>query len=284
MNYRHAFHAGNFADLVKHALLTACLARLGAVASPLDVIDTHAGAGLYDLSGEAAAKSGEAAQGIVRLLADAGAPAQFDRLKAVIGRINPGGGARLYPGSPFLIAQGLRPNDRLTACELRPDDFALLGEALKGARAPNALAVRKDGYLVAAQPSAPGGKSAQQRRLMVLIDPPYERPDDEAQVLRTMRAVLARDRGATVMVWLPFKDLESFDRILRDIERARLAGVLVAEARLRRPRDPMRMNGCALVLLNPPAGMEAGLKAAVDWIVATAGGPGGLGKLWRLEA
>ena len=115
MNYRHAFHAGNFADLVKHATLLLLLERLTKASNPLLVVDTHAGAGAYDLRGEAAARSGEAQAGIVRLMADSQAPLAFASLKQAVRRLNGGGGVQLYPGSPLLIAGALRPTDQYLA-------------------------------------------------------------------------------------------------------------------------------------------------------------------------
>src|SRR5436309_1716629 len=111
LNYRHAFHAGNFADLVKHAALLQLLARLQQDGEPLRVIDTHAGRGLYDLAGPEARKSGEAEAGIVRLMAVKDAPAEFAPLTAAVRTLNKGGPVRRYPGSPWLIAQALRPGD-----------------------------------------------------------------------------------------------------------------------------------------------------------------------------
>jgi 23S rRNA (adenine2030-N6)-methyltransferase len=279
LNYRHAYHAGNFADLVKHACLTAALARLKGDAAPLEVIDTHAGAGLYDLEGEAAMKSGEAAQGVVRLMAEKAAPAQFDRLKSVIGKINAAGRLKLYPGSPFLIAAALRPQDRLAAYELRPDDFILLTTALKGARAPNAQAFQKDGFAAATQQIA----TAKSARTLVLIDPPFERGDDYAQILRTARSLLRRDPAAVVMVWLPLKDLETFDRFLRDLETGGFPAALVAEARLRPLSDPLRMNGCAMVVLNDPPGLDEDARAICGWATSVLGETGGETRVWRLD-
>ncbi len=283
MNYRHAFHAGNFADLVKHACLTAVLDRLKQTAAPLDVVDTHAGAGLYDLDGEAALKSGEAASGIARLMSAADAPAAFDRLKAVTRKINPGGRLKLYPGSPFLIASSLRPNDRLTACELRPDDFALLTNALKGARAPNARALRQDGFALAAGAPEPSGKPGAPRRTLALIDPPFERADDYAQIVKAARAILRRDRAAVIMIWLPLKDMETFDRFLRDLEGAGFPPALIAETRLRPLRDPLRMNGCVMVVLNDPPGLQDDAKTICDWVAALSGEQGAEGRVWRLQ-
>ena len=277
MNYRHAFHAGNFADLIKHAAITLIMDRLVAAPDPLLVLDSHAGAGLYDLTGDMARKSGEADVGVGRLMADERAPEAFRPLKAAVLNANRGGGLKIYPGSPVLIADRLRRDDEYIGAELRPDDFDALNQALAASRG-HARAVLSDGFDLVRTRATDG------RRLFVVIDPPFERSDDYQRIVDTVQALLARPRPATVLIWLPLKDLETFDSFLRRLEALRPPAALAVEARLHPLSDPMRMNGCALVLLNPPAGMEAGLKAAVDWIVATAGGPGGLGKLWRLEA
>ena len=270
MNYRHAFHAGNFADIVKHAALLAMLRALQADAAPLSVIDTHGGAGAYDLLGEMARRSGES-DAIAALMADAGAPGALEPLKLAVGRFNKGGELRLYPGSPVLAAEALRRQDRLVACELHPQDHTLLAAAL--ARYPNATAVKGDGYRTAAD--APGG------RLLVLIDPPFERPDDYEQTARAVGAIVRRNRSATVAVWLPLKDLETFDAFLRLLE-DQVPSALVAEARLRPLTDPMKMNGCALVIANPPPGLADALRQVCEWVVSTLGEPGGEARLWRL--
>ncbi len=270
MNYRHIFHAGNFADLVKHAGLTALLARLTGGA-PLSVIDTHAGAGLYDLGAPEAVRSGEAA--VDRLMADPAAPAVFGALKDVVQKLNPSGALRQYPGSPFLIAEALRPADRLIACELRPDDFATLKQVL--AR-PGAEALMADGY-----DAAPARLPARGPAL-VLIDPPFERADEHQRVLACLGAVLRRNPAACVMIWTPLKDLESLDAFLRGLEALGQPNVLVAETRLRRLDDPMRLNGCALVVVNDPPGTDEDLRAACGWVVGALGEAGGEARVWRL--
>ncbi len=275
LNYRHAFHAGNFADLVKHAVLGAALARLTREGPPLLAIDTHAGAGLYELDAVAAKASGEAEAGIARLMAADAAPAPLEALKAAVARLNPKGGHRLYPGSPRLIADALRPADRLVACELRGDDAGRLRQALKGARAEVLV---QDGYAVAAQRAAP------RQRLFVLIDPPFERADDHARAAEAAKAVLGRNPAATMIIWLPLKDLETFDGFLRRLEAGVAPAALVVEARLRPLDDPMRMNGCALVVINPPTGLETDAAATCDWVVAACGDPDGRARVWRLGA
>ena len=261
MNYRHAFHAGNFADLVKHAALLRLLATGGA--GPITVIDTHAGRGLYDLAGVEARKSGEAEAGIVRLMAAKDAPAGFEPLVAQVKALNPPDGVRRYPGSPWLIAQELGPKDAYVACELRPEEHAALRELMKSR--PNVTTLCADGY------AAAGARTPAAGRALVLIDPPFERADDYSQVVETLIAVRRRNRQAQALVWLPLKDLETFDGFLRDLEDALQAPALVAETRMRPLTDPMKMNGCALVLLGSPAGMAEYLEAICGWTAKTLG-------------
>lgn len=272
MNYRHAFHAGNFADLQKHAILLALLEALKAEAPALAVIDTHAGAGGYDLSGEMARRSGEAEAGIFRLVQSDDAPAVFAPLVARFRAMNGGQDGPLYPGSPLLIAGSLRRDDRYTACELRDDDFDLLRRSL----APYAFAQasKADGFETAATRAGRGG------RAFVLIDPPFERPDDYARIVAVTRDVLARDPDAVLAIWTPLKDLETFDAFIRGLETV-TDDALVAEVRLRPLLDPMKMNGSAMVMVGVPAGVEPAITAATEWIVHHLGQKGGSARIWR---
>lgn len=273
MNYRHAYHAGNFADLQKHAILLAVLDALKAASPSLSVIDTHAGAGGYDLSGEMARRSGEADAGIFRLLREADAPAVFAPLVAAVRAMNGGQEGPLYPGSPLLIAGALRREDRYTACELRDDDFDLLRRSL----APYAFAqaVKADGYETAA--AARAGRGG---RAFILIDPPFERPDDYARIVEVTRQVLQRDAAAVLAIWTPLKDLETFDAFIRALETV-TDDALIAEVRLRPLLDPMKMNGSAMVLVGAPREVEPAVRTATDWIVRHLGQTGGAARVWR---
>ena len=274
MNYRHAFHAGNFADLQKHAILLALLEALKAQTPALSVIDTHAGAGAYDLGGEMARRSGEAEAGIFRLIESGDAPAVFAPLIARFRAMNGGQDGPLYPGSPLLIAGGLRRDDRYTACELRDDDFDLLRRSL----APYAFAQasKADGFETAAARAGRGG------RAFVLIDPPFERPDDYARIVGATRDVLARDPDAVLAIWTPLKDLETFDAFIRALETV-TDDALVAEVRLRPLLDPMKMNGSAMVMVGAPASIEPAVAAATEWIVERLGQKSGSARIWRTK-
>jgi 23S rRNA (adenine2030-N6)-methyltransferase len=279
LNYRHAFHAGNFADLVKHAALLELLGRLTAAqngkdAGPLTVIDTHAGRGVYDLAGPEARKSGEAEAGIARLMAARDAPPEFAGLTAAVRKLNPGGAVRRYPGSPWLIAEALRPGDDYLACELRPDEHGALSELMKGRHHVRTLCA--DGYDTAVREAAARTERGA-GRLLVLIDPPFEQSDDYRRIVETIAGV--RTPGATFLVWLPLKDLETFDAFLRSLP-DRTPGLIV-EARMRPLTDPMKMNGCALALIPGPLDLQPALQAIGDWTVGTLG-EGGVAKVYRL--
>ena len=270
MNYRHAFHAGNFADLLKHAVLTALLREATAdrfATSPLTAIDTHAGAGRYDLGGEAARRTGEAAIGV--LMRAPNAPAAFDDLRGAVHRLNPDGRWRFYPGSPLLIADQLRPRDRLVACEMRADDHAALGRLL-----PEARVLRGDGWRLGLDnlPAAPA-------RALALIDPPYEAPGDGTRAAAFVRAASRRNPRAVIALWAPIKDLTGFDAL-----RSRLAEAgryTLVECRLRPLDDPMRLNGCAMAVFNAPAGLDDTFAAAAAWIVGDLSEAGAASHLGR---
>ena len=266
MNYRHSFHAGNFADLVKHALVLWLVTET----QPSVVLDTHAGAGLYDLSGDAA-RSKEAEAGVTQLMRAEGRPALMQALADRVAAINPGGGVRYYPGSPLLIADALAPGGRYVGFELNPPVRQMLDEALAGRT--NAEAREGDGYDLAV------AEAAGARAPLVLIDPPFEKPDDYVRAAEAAIAVMRRDPKATVAIWTPLKDLETFDGFIRRLQ-GKAGSTLVAEARLRPLTNPMKMNGCAMVVVNPPAGCEAAADAICGWVAGALGETGGRAEVW----
>jgi len=274
LNYRHAFHAGNFADLVKHAALLRLLDVMQGDKAPLRIIDTHAGAGLYDLRGPQAQRSGEAQAGVMRMMAATDRPGALDALVKAVKAANDGAAEPwLYPGSPWLIAQALRPGDTYLACEMQPQEHARLAETM-GDR-PGVRTLCGDGFAQAAKALDPAARN------LVLIDPPFEKADDYDRIVVLASEALARAPRTTFLIWLPLKDLETFDAFLRDLEDAcEPASMLGVEARMRPLGDPMKMNGCALVLINPPSGLEPQLQAAADWV--TAGESGGQARVWTL--
>ena len=225
MNYRHAFHAGNFADCMKHALLVALLRALLRKPAPLFVLDTHAGAGQYDLGSELASRTNEADGGIRRLLDDT--PAALADYVTVVRDIG------LYPGSPALIRGLLRPDDQLACCELHPEDHASLRRLFRHDRQVSVH--RRDAWeaLKALLPPA-------QKRGLVLIDPPYEDRLDFTRLAEGLALAHARFPAGVLAAWYPVKHRAPVRAFCNALS---LRDVISAELLLREPVDPARLNG-----------------------------------------
>lgn len=254
MNYRHAFHAGNFADCFKHALLVWLLRTLQKKLAGVFVLDTHAGAGLYDLSTGPAERTGEWREGIARLLTDPPAPlADYVTLARDCG---------LYPGSPVLIEALLRPQDALACCELHPEDYAALHRTLtrKGPDSPIAVHRRDAWEALGALLPPP-----HHRRALVLIDPPYEAPDEFERLTAGLRRGLERFPTGVFAAWYPIKHRAPVHAFHIALQEAGLRDLVAAELWLREPLDPTRLNGCGLLVANPPWGFEA---AATEIVAA----------------
>ncbi len=241
------------------------------------MLDTHAGAGLYDLTDAASRRSGEADAGVGRLMTAQTPPAALVSLIAAVQKCNPPGALHRYPGSPLIVVGALGPCDTYLGCELRPDDYAVLNHELKRVAGPAkvaAHAVQRDGY------GEIGAFVRREPRGLVLIDAPFERGDEYEQILAAVQTVQGHN-GMSVAIWTPLKDLETFDSFLRGLEALKLNDVVVAEVRLRPLSDPMKMNGCAMVLVNAPD-VTAEAAQTCDWIAAGLGESGARGQVFRL--
>ncbi|MGA3002944.1 MAG: 23S rRNA (adenine(2030)-N(6))-methyltransferase RlmJ [Acetobacteraceae bacterium] len=243
MNYRHAFHAGNFGDCMKHALLVALLRALQRKPAPLFVLDTHAGAGHYDLAAAPAQRTNEAANGILRLLErvpPALADPALEHYVATVRRLG------LYPGSPELIRSLLRPDDRLACCEAHPEECALLRRLFRDDRQ---VAVHQRDAWQALKGLLPPA----QKRGLVLIDPPYEASGEFARVAEGLTLAQSRFPTGVLVAWYPVKHRAPV-RALFDM--LALRDVITAELLLREPLDPTRLNGSGLLIVNPPYRFE----------------------------
>ncbi|MEZ5938132.1 MAG: 23S rRNA (adenine(2030)-N(6))-methyltransferase RlmJ [Hyphomonadaceae bacterium] len=296
MNYRHAFHAGNFADVLKHTVVAVCIQRLNAKETPWRYIDTHAGIGLYDLDGDEAARSPEWRDGVGRILSAIGrAPqsvqdgmaAYLDAVRAV----NEAGRLASYPGSP-VIAQGMaRADDALRLCELHPESCALLREAM--GRDRRVKIEERNGYEALSAYLPPP-----ERRGLVLVDPPFEegtqaRKLDFEKMLRAARQAVKRWPQGIYIFWRPLKHLDAVEAFDGD-----LATLLIEEMGLPpekllvadlwvKPLDESRMAGAGVVIVNPPWGLSSQLEVILPWLAETldqsaVGDPAGSG--WRLVA
>lgn len=259
MNYRHAFHAGNFADCVKHALLLALLDLLARKPAPFFVLDTHAGRGGYDLLAEAD-RTGEWRDGIARLLArPAAALAEYVRLAEGLG---------LYPGSPAFIRARLRPGDGLACCELHPEDAAALRRRFRDD--PQVSVHCRDGYEAIRALLPP-----QQRRGLVLIDPPYEQAGEFARVVAGFVQGAARFGHAVYAAWYPIKHRSPVTEFHEAVRLAGLRDVVAAELWLRESTDPGRLNGCGMLVRNAPYGFEPAARGILEALGGALGEFGG---------
>ncbi len=255
MNYLHAYHAGNFADVHKHVVLLALLAALKRKPTPLSYVETHAGAGRYDLTGPAAVRTGESNGGVRLLQSRAADVALLSDYRAVLAAMNPDGGTHLYPGSPWIAAHALGAADRLLLCE-REETVA---ESLRGlfARDERVAVHQRDGYEALRALLPPPI-----RRGLVLIDPPWEDAQESKTLLKHLAAGLARWETATWAIWYPIKlraDVQAFHRGLKALEVKR--GLLAAELCIHPDDSALRLNGSGVAVLNPPLGMERTLAA-----------------------
>ncbi len=282
MNYRHAFHAGNHADVLKHAALCLVLARLRAKEKPFAVIDTHAGRGLYDLASPEAARSPEFETGIARLIAVKDAPAALGPYLEIVRAHNPfapsEGPVRWYPGSPAIAREALRAGDSLKLCERHPAEAAALTAALRGEGAAADARVKifeMDGYEAVRAFLPPP-----ERRGLVLMDPPFEAPGEFDRIARALEDGARRWASGVFMVWHPIKDGgEGADLFAR--RPARLEKFLRAELCARAP-DGRGLAGSGLLFANPPFGMGEALADALPYLARLL--TTGPGARWRLVA
>lgn len=270
MNYRHAFHAGNFADVFKHVVLVRILAYLAQKPSAFRVIDTHAGEGFYDLSGEAAQKTDEWRQGICRLV-NAQIPGDVQALIApylAIAAPCLAEESPRYPGSPAIAAALLRKQDRMIFCEAHPEVVAKLKGHLGRDRRAKIIGI--DGFtgLGAYVPPV-------ERRGLVLIDPPYEAKDEFAHIAGRLDTALRKWPSGAYMVWFPIKDRARVARFYRELGEALAAAGIKDALRLELWVDAIdpegRLTGNGLVLINPPYVLEAEARIILPYLASVLG-------------
>ena len=255
MNYRHAFHAGNFADVMKHALLTRILWHLRQKETPFRAIDTHAGIGRYDLEGDEAGRTGEWHAGIGRLAEPFGpdVEALLAPYRDVVAGIRARYGETVYPGSPATIRELLRPADRAVFVEQHPEDGALLTERFNEVH--NAKVMRMDGWI-----ALRGLIPPKERRGLVLIDPPFEEPGELARAASRLSDAVKRWPTGIVAFWYPIKDPREVDAFVAEAVAGTTRDMLRLELLVDQPNG-IRLAGCGLLVVNPPWRLaeEAGL-------------------------
>lgn len=269
MNYRHSFHAGNSADVVKHSLLIALVRALQQKQGALTLIDTHAGCGLYDLGGEQAQRTGEAALGVLRAFADPNP--LLDDYRAAVRAVNVAAEPRLYPGSPQVLAQLLRPQDLLILNEKHPEDAS----ALRGAMCGTPAAVHeRDAYelWLAMLPTRTG-------RGVVVVDPPYEQTDERDRIAATLAAAHRKWAHGVTVIWYPLKDRATHQRWKDKLRRLRIPKFLSVEHWLYDADRPDIYNGAGLFIVNPPYAFTQALPPLLDALRAALAPEGHRGEI-----
>ena len=263
MNYRHAFHAGNHADVLKHVVVLALCDALTSKPAACFALDTHAARGLYKLDGESAHKTGEALDGVARLQAEAPRNAALQRYLAAVKACRQQHGAHAYPGSPWLLAHALREQDRIAACELLPEEAAALKANL--GQDPRIAVHQRDGYAAIKALLPPRHGAQKFARGLVLIDPPYEAQLDEFDTaLAAIREALARWPQGMLALWYPIKQRRVLQGFYRRAAALEAKSALVLELLVRADDSPLRMNGSGMLLLNAPWQFDQAMRPAMD--------------------
>ncbi|HLL27200.1 MAG TPA: 23S rRNA (adenine(2030)-N(6))-methyltransferase RlmJ [Xanthobacteraceae bacterium] len=267
MNYRHAFHAGNFADVLKHAVLCRVLLHLVEKSNPFRVIETHAGAGGYDLAGEAASRTEEWREGIGRLIDHPPAGEAGNLLApylALVAAENKGGGVKHYPGSPLITRAFCREDDRMMFCELHPEEYAALDRRFRSDR--NAKTAEIDGWTALKAYLPP-----KERRGLVLIDPPFEEPQEFERLCGGLAEGHRRWPTGIFLLWFPIKDrheVRKFERRLAELE---IPKILRIEFAVDKPRAEGPLSACGMMAVNPPWTLEKELNVILPALATTLG-------------
>jgi 23S rRNA (adenine2030-N6)-methyltransferase len=282
MNYRHAFHAGGFADVIKHIVLVRMLTYLQDKQAAFRVIDTHAGAGVYDLTGEEASRGGEWLTGIARIIQARFSETTMPLMKPyldIVRAFNPQAPLKAYPGSPLIARALLRPQDRLTACEVAPKARKLLIDALR--RDTQARVVDLDGWTALSAFVPP-----KERRGLVLIDPPYEQKDEFERLAGGFAEAFAKWPTGSYLLWYPVKSRRAADDLARHVAQSVADGTPAGKClRLEFSVAPQMagtgLTSAGLLIVNPPWTLTGELKTILPELEKPLG-QGGAGR-FRLE-
>ncbi len=282
MNYRHGFHAGNHADVLKHVVLLALCDALAAKPAPCFALDTHAGRGLYALSGDEATRTGESEGGIARLAP--GLDPLVDRYLGAVAACRAQHGDDAYPGSPWLLGHALREADRIAACELHPEEAAVLKQHF--AADPRIAVHARDGYAALKALLPPKHGAQKFARGLVLIDPPFEAQLGEFDIaLAALAEGLARWPQGMFALWYPIKQGRALHPFRRAAAKLPARSALLLELLVRPDDSPLRMNGSGMLILNAPWQFDAAVRPTLDALRRALGEPGANARVeWLREA
>lgn len=267
MNYRHAYHAGNFADVVKHLIVTRIVLYLQRKDQAFRVIDTHAGIGRYDLQGIEAGKTNEWQGGIGRLLeakVDAKVAELIQPYLDIVRAENADGAMRHYPGSPLIVRHLLRRQDRLSALELHPEDAEMLAETF--ASDIQVRVTELDGWLALGAHLPP-----KEKRGLVLVDPPFEVAGEFDRLVDGLARAHKRFSGGTFALWYPVKDRQEVRRFVTALRETGIPKILRTELVIRAPSPEPRLDGTGMIVVNPPFTLEDELRTILPALVKILG-------------
>ena len=264
LSYRHAFHAGNFADVMKHVVLASMIHYMTRKEAPLCYIDTHAGAGSYDLRSDHAQKNRESESGIARVRDTGNAPLAVARYLEVLDRIGGGAEQAPYPGSPLIAATLLRPQDRLMLCELHSSDFPVLQQAFRKDRRVHCF--NEDGYRFSKGLLPPA-----ERRGLVLMDPSYEIAKEYDTAADTLVALHRRFATGTFALWYPILDSRRSVALRLAVQKSSMRDVLNLELHVADRKNAPGMYGCGMMVVNPPWTLREEMEQALPWLARVLG-------------
>lgn len=253
LSYRHAFHAGNFADVFKHVLLVQLIRALQRKDKPFRLLDTHAGAGRYDLHSALARKNREFSSGLGRLWNRAGLSPELNEYLERVRALNPDGVPRWYPGSPRIARDLLRPDDRLVLTELHPTEFPQLKVEFAGDR--QVAVHHADGYTTLKAFLPPP-----ERRGLVFVDPAFERKDEFDRLVEAVQLIHGRWASGMVAIWYPILDRAPSLRFQRTLKERGIPAILCAELGLHPHDAPPGLHGCGMIVVNPPWRLDETLR------------------------
>lgn len=264
MNYRHIYHAGNFADAIKHIIQIQLIAAMQQKEKPFCYIDTHAGKGYYDLFSDQAARTKEYENGIERIIQHPHPPAIVKRYLHFVHETNNEllkakfASLRYYPGSPMIARKMLRPHDRMIACELQPEEHQELRNLFVGDK--QVAIHHTDGYLGLKAFLPP-----EEHRGLILIDPPYESPDEFNHLARTLPTALKRFESGVYAIWYPIKDQAPIKEFYKNLKNHIDRPILAVELTIY-PDLPNHLNGCGMAIINPPWKLDEQIGHFLPWL------------------
>ncbi len=259
LSYRHAFHAGNHADVLKHIVLLQVLDYMKQKDAPFLYVDTHSGAGLYDLHSEWASKKAEYKTGISHLWKAADLLPEVQPYMDIIHQLNAEGKLKIYPGSPWIAYQSLRPCDRARLFELHPNEYTCLSENFSRQR--NIKIGKSDGFQALSAVLPPAS-----RRAVILIDPPYEVKSDYQTVVSSLKEACRRFNSGVYMIWYPVVNRKTVDKLERDLVSSGIRNIQLFELAVKEDTDESGMTASGMIVINPPWKLKQTMQKILPWL------------------